>query len=91
MHNSTVQIEIAQLIYIYITLCLLIIAGVGKDAVLEGFTNEFVLEKASASTIPLAIDDPSETPYCNLNELIVDLYNQGQSGTMRRGSRYCVH
>ena len=29
---------------------------------MEGFTNAFVLERVSASTIPFAIDDPMETP-----------------------------
>ncbi len=62
--------------------------GVGKDSILEGFTNIYILERASVSTIPFAIDDPLEKPSkaSDLNELIADLYNRESSGSMRRGS-----
>ena len=65
-----------------------LLAGLGKDSIYENFTNSFVLERASVSTLPFGIDDPSRKPAkgCNLNELVVDFYNRGVTGTLRKGS-----
>lgn len=62
--------------------------GLGRSAVLESFTNAYVIERASVSTLPFAIDDASKKPSkgSDLNELVVDIYNQGRTGTLRKGS-----
>ena len=62
--------------------------GIPKDAVYEKFTNTFILERATVSTLPFAIDDPSQKPTkgSDLNEIVVDLYNRGKIASMRRGS-----
>jgi hypothetical protein len=70
--------------------------GIPKDAVYEKFTNAFVLERASVSALPFAIDDPSEkrSKGSYINEVIVDLY-QRKNGTNDKGltatkvSSYC--
>lgn len=38
--------------------------------------------------MPFAIDDPSKQPTkgSNLNEVVVDIYNHGKTGTLRKGS-----
>ena len=61
--------------------------GIPKDAVYEKFTNAFVLERASVSALPFAIDDPSEkrSKGSYINEVIVDL-NRGKMASMIRGS-----
>lgn len=66
----------------------LLYAGLGKKSVLETFTNAYVIERASVSTLPFAIDDPANKPAkgADLNEVVVDLYNHGQCGTMRKGA-----
>ena len=53
----------------------------------ERVTNAFILERASVSTLPFAVDDPSaeSTKQSNLSDMIVDLYNGGRSASMRKG------
>ena len=62
-------------------------SGLGREAIYERATNAFILERASASTLPFALDDPAEqsTKQCNLGDVIVDLHNGGRSGNMRKG------
>ena len=57
-----------------------------RDAIYEKFTNCFILERAAASTLPFGIDDPNDKSNkgSNLNEILVDLYNQGKTGSLRR-------
>ena len=57
-----------------------------SDAVYEQFTNAFVLERSSASTLPFGIDDPASSPSKgrDLNEIIVELFNKGKSVSLRR-------
>ena len=40
------------------------------------------------STMPFAIDDPSRKPSkgSDINEIVVDLYNHGRTGNLRKGS-----
>ena len=40
------------------------------------------------STMPFAIDDPSKRPAkgSDINEVIVDIYNHGKTGTLRKTS-----
>lgn len=60
--------------------------GVPRESIYEKVTNAFILERSSMSTLPFAIDDPSQTPTkgSDLNELIVDLYNKGKSASLRK-------
>lgn len=46
------------------------------------------MQRASASTLPFGIDDPSEKPSkgSDLNDALVDLYNQGKQASLRRGT-----
>lgn len=62
--------------------------GLGKNSIYECFTNAFVMERASVSTLPFAIDDPSRKPSkgSDINEVVVDLYNHGKTGNLRKGS-----
>lgn len=55
----------------------------------ERFTNAFVLERATSSTLTFAIDDPppSTGRSSDINKLIVDIYNKGKSGTCNKGSK----
>lgn len=62
--------------------------GLDRNSVLETCTATYIMERASVSTLPFCIDDPSEKPSkgCDLNDVVVELYNHGKSGTMRKGS-----
>ena len=54
----------------------------------EKFTNTFILERATVSTLQFGIDDPSQKPSkgSDINDVIVDIYNRGKIASMRRGS-----
>ena len=60
--------------------------GVPADSIYENFTNIFILQRSSASTLPFAIDNPASTPTKgkDLNEIVIDLFNKGKSASMRR-------
>lgn len=62
--------------------------GTPKEATYEKFTNAFILEWASVSTLPFGIDDPAEKPSkgSDLCDIVVDLYNCGKTATLRRGA-----
>ena len=62
-------------------------SGLPREAIYERVTNAFILERASVSTLPFAVDDPSamSNKQYNLNDVIVDLYNGGRSASMRKG------
>lgn len=47
-----------------------------------------MLQRASASTLPFGIDDPSNKPAkgSDLSDMLVDFYNQGKQGSSGRGS-----
>ena len=49
--------------------------GVTADAVHERVTNAFIMERASVSTMPFAVDDPAAetSKQYNLSEALVDL------------------
>lgn len=47
----------------------------------ECVSTSFIGERATASTLPFAIDDPSET--ASLSDIIVTLFNKGQIGKSR--------
>ena len=66
--------------------------GLPREATYERITNAFILERASVSTLPFGVDDPSAitSKQCNLSDVIVDLYNGGRSGSMRKGVT-CAH
>lgn len=61
-------------------------AGVPEESIFTEFTNTFIMERSSITTLPFAIDDPSSTPKKgrDLNEIVVDLFNKGKSASMRR-------
>lgn len=42
------------------------------------------------STMPFAIDDPSKKPVkgSDINEVVVDIYNRGKTGTLRKTSYF---
>ena len=62
--------------------------GIPRDAIYKKFTNAFILERAATSTLPFAIDDPSEKPIkgSDINDVVVDLYNRGKVASLRRGA-----
>lgn len=62
--------------------------GLSREATYEKVTNAFILERASASSLPFAIDDPSKVPtkQNDLSEVVVDLYNGGRTASLRRGA-----
>ena len=68
------------------------IIGIPTEAVYEKFTNAFILERATVSTMPFAIDDPSQKPSkgSDINEVIVNIYNRGKIASMRRGSAFPI-
>ena len=52
-------------------------------------SHAFFLERASISTLPLAIDDPTmakSTSSLDVNDLIVDLCNGCKTANLRKGS-----
>ena len=52
-------------------------------------SNAFMLERATISSLPFAIDDPPMTKSgssLDVNDLIVDLYNGCKTANLRRGS-----
>ena len=53
----------------------------------EKVTNAFVFERASVSTIPFAVDNPSKqvTKQNDLNDMVVDFYNGGKTASLQRG------
>ncbi len=63
--------------------------GISSDSVYEKFTNAFILDRASVSTFPFGIDDPAMKPDkgSNLSDIVVDLYNQGKTASLRRGAQ----
>ena len=67
---------------------LLYISGLPKEAIYEKFTNAFILERATVSTLPFAVDDPSQKPSrtSDINDVIVDIYNRRKIASMRRGA-----
>ena len=65
--------------------------GMPRSAIYEKVTNAFVLERASASSMPFAIiNDPTKTPNkgCDLSDVIVELYNGGKYANVRSGTLY---
>lgn len=58
-----------------------------REASYECVTNAFILERASVSTLPFAVDDPSAVlnKQYNVSDVIVDLYNGGRTASMRKG------
>ena len=48
--------------------------GIPKETTHEKFTNAFILEWASVSTLPFGIDDPAEKPNkgSDLSDIVVD-------------------
>ena len=67
---------------------LIFLQGINKDAIYEKFTDAFIFQRASVSTLPFGIDDPAEKPSkgSNLNDVVVDLYNRGKTCSLRKGS-----
>ena len=53
-------------------------------------SNAFFLERASASSLPFAIDDPpkqtSRNTSVDVSDLIIDLYNGGKTANLRKGA-----
>ena len=68
--------------------CNLATVGLGSSSIYECFTNAFVMERASVSTMPFGIDDPSKKPSkgSDISEVVVDIYNHGKTGTLRKTS-----
>ena len=64
--------------------------GTPEAAIYEKVTNSFILERASASTMPFAIDDPTKVPSknCDLSDVIVELHNGGKFANLRSGAQY---
>ena len=62
-------------------------AGIGKNGIYEKFTNAFIMERASVSTLPFAIDDPSQKPTkgSELSDIVVDLYNHRKVASLQKG------
>lgn len=54
----------------------------------EKFTSCFLMQRASISTLPFGIDDPSSKPAkgSDLSEVLVELYNKGKQGSSGRSS-----
>ena len=61
------------------------LAGLSREATYEKVTNAFILERASVSTLPFAINDPTKVPtkQNDLSEVVVDLYNGGRTASLR--------
>lgn len=53
----------------------------------EKVTNAFVLERASTSSMPFAIDDPTKVPNKGC-DVIVELHNGGKYANVRSGAQY---
>ena len=49
-----------------------------------------MLERASVSSMPFAIDDPTKvaTKGCDLSDVIVELHNGGKFANVRSGAQY---
>ena len=64
------------------------LSGTPTRATYEKVTNTFVLERASVSTFPFAIDDPAKAPtkLNDISDVVVDLYNGGRTPSLRRGA-----
>ena len=60
------------------------------NAIYEKVTNAFVLERASTSSMPFAIDDPTKVPNkgCDLSDVIFELHNGGKYANVRSGAQY---
>lgn len=58
------------------------------EAVYDTVSSAFVRERSTASTLPFAVDDPSQvaSKLRELSNLVVDLYNGGRSANMKKGS-----
>ena len=64
--------------------------GTPRSAIYEKVTNAYVLERASVSSLPFAIDDPTKVPSkgCDLSDVIVELHNGGKHANVRSGAQY---
>ena len=73
--------------FLFLHFSAFIYIGLAREAIYERVTNAFILERAAASTLPFAVDDPAEesSKQCNIGDIIVDLNNGGRTGSMRKG------
>ena len=59
-------------------------AGVPEESIYTDFTNAFIWERTSMTTLPFGIDNPAACPKKghDLNEVVVGLFNKGKAASI---------